>query len=193
MSGRGQRGFTLVELLIALALAGLVALLLLSATRLAALGADRVAATAERLKTRRALDDLLRRALASAIASPLLPNTPPLVGGPDQIEFLSLAEDSGAGLYRIRLAVERAGGGSALVLSRSRAAGAGAPERTTLAALIASFAIAYFGAPAAGEAPAWHERWEGTRALPTLVRIAIDLGDGIARPPLVVRLWTAGG
>lgn len=194
MSGRGQRGFTLVELLIALALTGLVSLLLLSATRMAALGIDRVSAQAERLEARRALDDLLRRELSAAIASPLLPNTPPLVGGPDTLEFLSLAEDSGAGLYRIRLAVENAGGSNALVLSRSSSASvAGAPQRTLLAPHLQSFAIAYFGAPAESEAAKWHERWEGSRALPQLVRITLDLGDGIARPPLVVRLWTAGG
>ena len=194
MSGRGQHGFTLVELLIALALTGLVSLLLLSATRMAALGVDRVSAQTERLEARRALEDLLRRELSAAVASPLLPNVPPLAGGPETLEFLSLAEDSGAGLYRIRLAVENAGGSNALVLSRSRSAAvAGAPQRTVLAPRLASFAIAYFGAPDESGEAKWHARWEGARALPQLVRITLDLGDGIARPPLVVRLWTAGG
>jgi general secretion pathway protein J len=183
------RGFTLVELLIALALTGLVTLLLLSATRMAALGINRVSAQAERLEARRTLEEMLRRALSSAVASPLLPSAPPLVGGPEKLEFLSLAEDSGAGLYRVSLAVER----SALVLRRSRdgASGESAPERTLLAPRLASLAIAYFGAPAANAEPHWQERWEGSRRLPKLVRITLDTGDGIAWPPLVVRLWTA--
>ena len=80
MSRRGdqERGFTLVELLIALALTGIVSLLLLSTTRLAALGFDRASAQAERLEAHRALEDLLRRELSATIASPLLPNAPPL-------------------------------------------------------------------------------------------------------------------
>jgi len=191
MSARARtpHGFTLVELLIALALAGLVALLLLSATRMASLGVNRVSTQAERLEARRNLEDLLRRELSAAIASPLLPNAPPLVGGPEKLEFLSLAEDSGAGLYRVSLAVES----GALVLSRRRngVAGDSAPEQTLLAPFLASFAIAYFGAPAPSAEPRWQARWEGSRSLPTLVRITLDTGDGIVRPPLVVRLWTA--
>jgi general secretion pathway protein J len=183
-----QRGFTLVELLIALALTGLVALLLLDATRMAAQGTNRVAAQAERLEARRALDDLLRRQLSATIASPLLPNAAPLVGGPQKLEFLSLAEDSGAGLYRVRLDLEDGG----LVLSRSAVAG-GMPERTLLAPRLTTFALAYFGAPPDGGDAKWQERWEATRALPSLVRVTLDLGDGMARPPLVVRLWGAGG
>lgn len=186
---RTPHGFTLVELLLALALTGLVALLLLSATRMAALGVNRVSAQAERLEARRNLEELLRRELSAAIASPLLPNAPPLVGGPDKLEFLSLAEDSGAGLYRVSLAVD----GRSLVLNRRRngAAGDSAPERTVLAPRLASFAIAYFGAPAETAEPHWQESWEGSRTLPKLVRITIDTGDGIVRPPLVVRLWAA--
>jgi general secretion pathway protein J len=189
--GNQECGFTFVELLIALALTGIVSLLLLSTTRLAALGFDRASAQAERLEAHRALEDLLRRELSAAIASPLLPNAPPLVGGPDRLEFLSLAEDSGAGLYRISLFIENGGDGRALVLSRS--AGAGAPRRTVLAPRVRSFGLAYFGAAAASGEATWRERWQGSRTLPSLVRITFDLGDGIVRPPLVVRLWAAGG
>ena len=72
MSARARPdGFTLVELLIALALTGIVSLLMLSGTRFAALGLDRVAAQADRLEARRNLDELLRRELSAAVASPL--------------------------------------------------------------------------------------------------------------------------
>jgi len=182
-----QRGFTLVELLIALALTGLVALLLLDATRMAAQGTNRVAAQADRLEARRTLEDLLRRDLSATNASPLATSAAPLVGGPQSVEFLSLAEDGGAGLYRIRLDIE----GGALVLSRSAVAG-GLPQRVVLAPRLAAFALAYFGAPPDGGEEKWQERWEKTRALPRLVRVSLDLGDGVARPPLVVRLWGAG-
>jgi general secretion pathway protein J len=181
---RDQRGFTLVELLVALALTGLVALLLLEGTRMAAQGTNRAAAQADRLEAHRTLEDLLRRELSAAVASPLLPNVAPLVGGPQKLEFLSLAEDGGAGLYRIRLEIENGG----LVMSRSPVAG-GAPDRTVLAPRIASLALAYFGTAPETGASKWRERWEGMRALPSLVRVTFDLGDGIVHPPLVVRLW----
>ena len=124
MRAHGQEGFTLVEVLIALALTGLVALLALSGTRLAALGLDRVAAAAQGLEERRNLEALLRREISAAVASPLA-NRAPLAGTPQRIEFLSLAEDGGAGLYRVTLDVEA----SALVLRRSRVGSAAVPNR----------------------------------------------------------------
>ena len=156
---------------------------------MAAQGLDRLAAQADRLEARRKLEDLLRRDLAAAVASPLLPNIAPLIGGAQKIEFLSLAESGRAGLYRIRLGVESDG----LVLSRSALSG-GAVERTIVAPRFAAFALAYFGAlPGSGEEAKWRERWQNTLALPSLVRVTLDLGEGGARPPLVVRLWGAGG
>jgi general secretion pathway protein J len=174
------RGFTLIELLIALALTGLVALLLVDGTRFAAQGTNRVAAAADRLEARHTLDDLLRHDLSASIASPLLPNAAPLIGGPQKIEFLSVAEDSGTGLYRIRLDVETDG----LALTRTPIAG-GVPERTLLAPPPTAFALAYFGSPDRNEAAAWHERWDSAIGPPSLVRVTLDA----ERPPLVVRLW----
>jgi general secretion pathway protein J len=185
-------GFTLVELLIALALTGLVSLLVLSGTRFAALGLDRVAAQADTLEARNNLEALLRREISEAVASPLAPNAPPFAGGPQSLEFLSLAEDSGAGLYRVDLAVEGTGGTRALVLSRRRVgADSAAADRVTLAARPADFRLEYFGATPSDAEPQWHDRWEGLRYPPRLVRITLDTGDGLARPALIVRLWTA--
>jgi general secretion pathway protein J len=181
-------GFTLVELLLALALVGIVSLLVVGGTRFAALGLDRTAAASERLDARRNLDELLQRALSAAVALPLLPNEPPLVGRADAVEFLSLAEDGEAGVYRITLDVENGG----LVLRRLRIdAPAAAPARSLLVPRVASFALAYFGAadPAESE-PQWHKRWGRLPYLPRLVRVTVGTGDG---PPqrVVVRLWAA--
>lgn len=181
-------GFTLVELLLALALVGIVSLIAVAGTRFAALGLDRTVAAAERLETRRNLDDLLRRALSSAVAPRLPSNEPPLIGSADEIEFLSLAEDGGAGLYRTTLEVER---GALLMRRRPADAPEAVPERTLLVPRIGSFAIAYFGAADPAEAdPEWHDRWEKLPYLPTLVRITV--GPAGAPPQsLVVRLWSA--
>jgi prepilin-type N-terminal cleavage/methylation domain-containing protein len=89
-------GFTLIEVLVALALSALVSVVLLHGIRLAATGLERHTRATERLDTRQSLDDILRRALGSAA---LLPRTAggEFVGKPDSIEFLGVTEDSGPG------------------------------------------------------------------------------------------------
>jgi general secretion pathway protein J len=186
-------GFTLVEILIALALTGLVTLLMVSATRFAVLGLDRITGAADRLEARRTLEDLLRRELAGTLASPLLPNASIVVGRPDSITFLTLADDSGAGLYRVAIDAETVGASRALMLTRwrSSAGGDGPPEHVLLAPRIGAFHIDYFGALGVNADPKWQDAWQGVRTPPTLVRMTIDTRDGLARPPLIVHLWAS--
>lgn len=193
MRRRRQQGFTLVELLIALALAGVVALLMLEGIRFATLGLQRTSDRADQLETRRGIEDLLRRMLSTAFAAPLRGDAPALTGGPHAMQFLTLAEDGGAGLYRIDLGLAGAGGDRRLLLTRRRldAPGARDAERIVLAPRLGDLRIAYFGSATPNDSPHWQESWEGLRYPPTLVRVALDLGDGPAHPPLVVRLWAA--
>jgi general secretion pathway protein J len=180
---RRDAGFTLVEVLVALALTALVSLLLLHGVRLAAAGLDRHARRAERLDDRRSLDELLRRVLSSAASGSF-------VGRPTTARFLSLAEDSGPGLYRIEIARE----GSRLILRRRLAGPSADPQiaEAVLAGDVVAFGFAYFGAPSAAEAPGWHQDWEGLTRLPLLVRVSLDTAAAPPRPPLVVPLWSAG-
>ena len=191
--GKRPRGFTLVELLIALALTGIVSLLLLEGVRFSALGLGRLSDRADRLEARRSLEDLLRRELGAVSAAPLLSNVPALVGEPQSLQFLTLANDGGAGLYRVRLDVETQGGTRRLVLKRRRldALSAADEQRAVLVPRLGDLRIAYFGALSPGGAAQWQEEWKGLRDPPALVRFAFDAGDGLARPPLVVRLWAA--
>ncbi len=186
---RSQRGFTLIELLIALVLAGIVALLFLEGMRLSAAGLGRLSARTDASEARSNLDDVLRRELGAAFDARLLSNAPALSGGPHSLRFLALASDGGAGLYRVRLDLEA----RQLVLTRRRVDGGGAVDagRTVLASGLADVTIAYFGAATPGARAQWQDEWDG-RYPPSLVRIALDAGDGRSWPPLIVRLWTAG-
>jgi general secretion pathway protein J len=181
---RRAAGFTLIELLVALALTALVSLMLLHGIRLAATGFDRHTRQVARLDDRRSLDELLRRALASALP------TGSFAGQPDNVRFVGLAEDSGPGLYRIDIART----GRNLVLRRRLAEPARDAHvaESILAADVSGFQLAYFGARSAAEEPAWHDRWEGLATLPLLVRVVLDLRGGEPRPPLVVPIWGAG-
>lgn len=186
------QGFTLVELLVALALTGMVALLLLEGIRVASLGLDRVADVADRLEARRNLEETLRREFSAIYAAPSAPNLGGLVGTPASVDFLTLAEDSGAGLWRINLDVEASRGDRRLILRRHPLGGspAGSAERSILADHVGEFRLAYFGAATPGEDLQWHDRWDGGR-VPLLVRVIVGTESGRAEPPIVVRLWTA--
>jgi general secretion pathway protein J len=190
-----QHGFTLVEVLVALALSGLVALLLFDGLRIATMGLDRLSDRAQRLEARRSLEELLRRQVGSAFTAALGPNEPALIGHAADMQFLTLGEDAGAGLYRVQLGFETAGGERQLVLTRRiiGVAGDKGLERSVLDRRLRSFRIAYYGAPTPNDEPQWHDRWEGPRFPPRLVRITIDTGDGLDRPPITIRLWTAPG
>jgi prepilin-type N-terminal cleavage/methylation domain-containing protein len=189
---RHEAGFTLVEMSVALALTALVSLTLLHGVRLAATGLDRHTRQADRLDARHSLDDILRRVLGSAATVPQNAGGA-FIGQPDRIEFLSVAEDSGAGLYRIDIAIDRGRDDRPLILRRRLAAATGDQRAASiLAARVRSLRLAYFGADGTSASPAWHDRWEALTTLPSLVRVILDTGDDTPRPPLIVRLWDAG-
>ncbi|HEX3535532.1 MAG TPA: prepilin-type N-terminal cleavage/methylation domain-containing protein [Stellaceae bacterium] len=191
---RRVAGFTLVELLVALALVGIVTLLLVQGIGLAALGFDRVSRGAERLDESRGVDQVLRRTLGSAAA--VHGNGPGIgfSGDAVRVSFLSLVADSGAGLYRVDIALDVSSGERRLVVTRRLAAPGGEPraELSILARGVSRFRIAYFGVAALGEEPAWHDRWDGLGYLPNFMRIELDAAGAPARPPLIVRVWNAG-
>lgn len=190
---RRTAGFTLIEVLVALALSALVSVILLHGIRLAATGFERHTRAAERLDTRQALDDILRRTLGAAAVIPRTAGGE-FVGRPDAVEFLGLAEDSGPGLYRIDLAVDRARRDRPLILRRRLATPAGDPRAAAsiVASRVRDFRLAYFGMQTGDAAPAWHESWNQLNLLPLLVRVILDSDGDPPRPPLIVRLWNAG-
>jgi general secretion pathway protein J len=190
---RREAGFTLLEVLVALALSALVSVILLHGIRLAASGLDKHTRQADRLDARQSLDDILRRTLSSAA---LIPRSAggEFIGKPDRVEFLGVAEDGGPGLYRIALAVDPARADRPLILRRQLAAPAGDLRAATsiVADRVRDFHLAYFGADGAGADPAWHDDWESLSVLPLMVRVIVDSDGAAPRPPLIVRLWNAG-
>jgi prepilin-type N-terminal cleavage/methylation domain-containing protein len=190
---RRDAGFTLIEVLVALALSALVSVILLNGIRLAATGLDRHAAQADRLDRRQSAGEILRRTLGSAAQIDRAAGGE-FIGNAEHLEFLGVAEDAGPGLYRITLAVDRTRADRPLIMRRQLAIAAGDPRAATsiLAANVRAFRLEYFGATGADPQPAWHESWESLSVLPLMVRLTLDSEGEPPRPPLVIRLWNAG-
>jgi len=188
---RDQRGFTLLELLVALAVSALISLILFDGVGLATRGLDRLSARAEQVEARRSVEILMRRALGNVIALPIIDGEPGFTGHPTLLSFLSTIADGGAGLYRVELTVDDS---AALILSR-RVAGRSASKRGNESLLmrdVRHFAIDYFGATWPAVEPCWQHDWEGLATLPLLVRITLDRdGDG-EQPAIILRLGNAG-
>jgi general secretion pathway protein J len=187
---RRVSGFTLIEVLVALALSALVSLILLHGIHIATAGFERHTQVAERLDARQSLDDLLRRTLGTATQVPRLAGGE-FNGGPLAVAFLGVAEDGGPGLYHVELALDA---GRNLVLRRRLAAPAGDPRAaaSVVASRVRNFRVAYFGADAANATPTWHDSWQHLNLLPLMMRVTLDTESDAERPPLVVRLWSAG-
>ncbi len=120
---RGGRGFTLVELLIALAMVSLITVLLFSGLRLGSRSWDAVDASAERTGALRLAHGFLLRTLTQARAASLVYDGAmvPVFGGDAQrLEYAApLSEHVGVpGIYVLRLQVEGSGDRRNLVLTR---------------------------------------------------------------------------
>ena len=120
---RRARGFTLVELLIALAMVSLITVLLFSGLRLGSRSWDAVDASAERTGALRLAHGFLLRTLTQARAASLVYDGAmvPVFGGDAQrLEYAApLSEHVGVpGIYVLRLQVEGSGDRRDLVLTR---------------------------------------------------------------------------
>lgn len=184
-------GFTLLEVLVALAILGFLALGLTQGVRFGLLAWDRqsrIIATRGELD---AIDRVLRRLIEHM--DPGTQREPPRVLGlPRALEF---ATDLGpaAGPLGVReaeaaLLVE---GGRLLLRWRPRPHGVRfdappLPTETELLRGVEALEIAYWG-PAGGGAPAWRTEWREPSP-PLLVRLRLRFGDGSARrwPDIVV-------
>ena len=202
---QAEAGFTLLELLIGVAVLGLLMGMLFGGLRLASHQVEWRTARLDRGSRVALVQAFMRRSLADArpleIEGPRAGVAGPAValafdGTGEEIEFVGPAPESAesGGLQLIGLGLVRHGAAAGALSLRVRAydAGAGgatAPLHETLVLEgVRQVQFAYFGVAAGDTAPRWHESWRELPYLPALVRLTLTLSGGERVPDLVVAL-----
>jgi len=179
---RGEAGgFTLVELLVALALFGMLSVALFAALRGAAGTLDRVAGNSAGTSGLAAADDVLRRNFLAAY--PLyVSRAVAFEGDSGGVAFLAPAPAALAegGFARVAVGVD---GGDLVIAARPELAWADAHAgvREVLAAGVSGLRFGYFGADSTGGVGYWHGSWRNRAMLPSLVRVSVAFPAGDAR------------
>ena len=195
-----MRGITLVEIVIALAILGMMATLALGGLRLGVRTWETVGQRVETESRTQIVRAFLRRTIsqATAVLEADADGRPrPLFAGDSEALLMvaPLADHLGlGGLQRIQLTVEDAGGaadGQLLVLTRTlyhppggkdgdNAAAADEPERHVLLEAAAKFRFDYLRDSGDGGRE-WTGRWTDEPKLPVAVRLTVETED--RRPP----------
>lgn len=195
---RQHRGFTLIELVIAITLMGLVLVALYSGLRLGLNSWDSGEQRAEAVNRLRATQEFLRRQLTQSMTiyqwNDQQEQTAVFVGKSDHIEFIApmLTHLGQGGLYRIRV---EAGDGRLWLRWRTYVrddAEAGVEQETVLLNQVSAVEWGYFGSepgdqPGQLRPPRWYSEWPGGQRRPQLVRLNLNL-NGAPWPDLVAAL-----
>ena len=180
------RGFTLLELLVALLLLSLVFLLLTTGLQFGtkAAGQKELSRTAEVIT----VQELVRRVLSEA--RPLMveatltePRYVYFIGNQNSVRFIApVPQHLGVGgFYEVALYLTD-DGGSAKRLEMSwrlfRGPEDSKARRVTLLDKAAQIQFSYFGRPLLLRPAEWHDDWQNWESLPDLIRIQVTLSGG---------------
>ena len=197
-----ESGFTLLELLVAMTLLGLLLVMLYSGMNTSLRSWDRGEDYAERSNEIRVVHDFIRRQLRQSMTvfrqDPDLGRAVYFEGEPDSIGWVApmLSYLGQGGLYFVRIDIAKEQDHEALRVTWH-------PyrpdvedkddipeeqiEETILLGLIEGFSLSYFGVEEDSEDPEWFERWEHPQQRPELVKLSLKLPDRIW-PDLIVAI-----
>lgn len=176
---RASAGFTLVEVMIGLALLAMLMTVILTSIRLGNGIWSQAEARTDDQDAMTSVQTLLRRMVDAA--QPAFASADPsdrrilFAGLPNALGFVAPLPGSGAAgpWTALDLHLMQSGSGQALALSWEE----GEPPHPHIEPLldhVASLRLDYFGPAAPGEAPQWQGRWPRADRLPALIRIRIE-------------------
>jgi len=201
MRARGA-GFTLIELVIALALMGVMVLFMYSGLAFGLRGWDAADTNGRRTADRRIAENFLRREVAELF--PMRWKDPLVLrlafeGKPDLLRFVSVrpAGISVTGLSLVGVSAEQDTAKRTRNLVMRRASPGDEQkdfgplaqgEATILFDDIDSVAFEYYGAENDFTDPSWVDAWEWPGRIPQLIRIRVRTADGSYLPEMIVRM-----
>jgi general secretion pathway protein J len=200
-----ERGFTLLEILVAVTLLGLLMAALLGGVRLGVRAWEASGTRLDDDARLSAVQDFLRERLTQARLSETPATTrrpgPAFHGERDRLSFVTLMpEHLGEGLERMILTLAEARDGADLSvewwpadLGDDPDAVRDAVHSRVLLAHVAELRLAYFGQVEAKQPPIWSQVWNQP-SLPLLVRVQLGFPDRDVRtwPDLIVRPMVDG-
>ncbi len=198
-----MRGFTLLELTIALVLFAMIAALMYGSLSFAGRSWDTGEAKAAQVSEMRQTEEFLRGQLTSEFplrARKIVELPLQFSGNHDELRYAAALPSRvvEGGVYYFRLAVVREGDKSLLVQERmipdldaTQEQEFRDPDRSVLAEGITEIKIQYLGrdpntSDADTTAPTWRDKWEDKQRLPILVRIDVTPEKGPPWPTLVI-------
>ena len=196
--GNREAGFTLIEVLIGVALLAMLATLIASGTRLAGRAWNSAERQTAEIDDMDAVQGLLRRTIARA--RPSFAGADPaditvaFSGEPDTLSLVSAQPGTQDNGPWVRERFFLTGTGKARALFMSWSTGSASVAEAKLLDHVATIRFAYFGAPHPGEPSVWLDQWTDRDRLPELVRVAVER-DGssfAAWPELVVATRITG-
>ena len=200
MTRRRPTGFTLIEVVVAMALLATIMVLLYSGLTFALRSWDAGDANGRRVADRRLGENFMRREMTELF--PLRWKNATMLkfafeGEKDHLKFAS-SRPAGlgqGGLSLVSIEVAERDRVRNLVMRRAlpddEAVDFGPldkAEPSLLVANVESVAFSYFGAENDFTEPKWVDKWEFASALPTLIRVSVKTTDGRVLPDQVVRI-----
>lgn len=202
-AGAAMRGFTMIELMIALVLLALMSAVLFGSLNLAGRSSDAGNAKAEASSGMRLAENYLRTQLAAQHPQRMrkAAEFPLLFGGEaDQLRYAAPMPGrvglGGMWYYRLKLDTVPGRTKPSLVLERVipdvnalDRPEFGDAERSVLADDIKELKFGYYGVNAGAtvdEAPTWRDQWDDPQLLPQLIRVDVTPDQGPPWPTLVV-------
>jgi general secretion pathway protein J len=197
-----QGGFTLLELLIAITLLGLILVLLFGGLRLGMRSWDAGQLNVDTMNTVRSVEGFLRGELGRVYPyrwKKGLGQRMAFLGERYKLSFVAPLPSriGGGGLYVMSMMLEQNGDEKRIVWKQLPVSAQmqdfsmleDAREMELVSAELSGVEevwLTYFGPESDGAEPAWKDRWENDKRLPQLIRVQIRLKHGAEWPDFVV-------